>query len=264
MRVAKVLPLFSLVLSLSAPAFAENPDAKEILRRATERHFFGFDEARMVFTMTLKNKRGEKKVRRLVSRSKKVDGLIQRHACFLGPDEVKNTAFLSVERKGGRDDQYLWLPGQSRLRRVSASQRGGSFMGSDFSYRDLERRSVDDEEHKILREESIGGHPCWVIESVPKPGVDDEYGRVETWVRKDNEFPIRTKLYDKSGQHAKTLFVREIGRIGSSLYSKSARMVDLGKRHSTYLLVEELETKADLSDEIFTPAYLGRGQECRP
>jgi hypothetical protein len=245
-------------------ASAEGPDAAALLRRAQERHSFAFEEARVVFTMTLRDRRGGEKVRRVVSRSKKRDGLLWQHVCFLDPAEVKNTAFLSLERKGGRDEQYLWLPGQGRLRRISASQRGGSFMGSDFAYRDLEQRGVDDGVHQVIREEAIGGNACWVIESVPKPGVEDVYGRVVTWVRKTDDFPLRTKFHDERGNHLKTLFVREIGKSGDRPYSKRLRMRNLQKRHDTYLTVDELEPKADLVDEIFTPAYVGRGQECTP
>jgi hypothetical protein len=249
---------------IPAAAWAQPPDARGILQRALERYILGFEESRVVLTMVLRDKRGGRKIRRIVSRSKKKEGLLWQHACFLDPAEVKNTAFLSLERKGGQDDQYLWLPGQGRLRRITASQRSGSFMGSDFSYRDLEKRDVDDGVHRVGREESIGGHECWVIESVPRPGADDVYTRTITWVRKRDDFPIRTKFFGKEGEHEKTLFVREVGRTDGRPYAKRMRMVDVKKRHATYLNVDELDLQATIPDEMFTPAYLGRGQECAP
>jgi NAD(P)-dependent dehydrogenase (short-subunit alcohol dehydrogenase family) len=248
----------------TASAAAEAPDAAEILKRSMERHAFGFEEARFVFTMEMKKKGGDRRIRRVASRAKKKDGLLRQHLCFLGPAEVKNAAFLSVERRGGADDQYLWLPGQGRLRRITASQRSGSFMGSDFAYRDLEKRDVADGVHRVTAVETLGGHECWVVESVPRPGSDEIYGKILTWVRKSDDFPLRTKFFDRDGRHVKTLFVREIGRAGDKLYAKRLRMWNLEKGSSTYLTVEEIEPRAQLPDEIFTAAYLARGRECVP
>ena len=81
---------------------------------------------------------------------------------------------------------------------------------------------------------------------------------------KKNDFPLRTKFFDKNGAHVKTLFVREIGTLGARLYAKRVRMAHLDKKRSTYLAVEELDTNTPIPDELFTAAYVGRGQECAP
>lgn len=250
--------------SSAARAEAPAPVAAELMRRAYERHAIGFDDAKLVLTMTLTRPGGVKKVRRIVSRSRKDQGLRKQHVCFLAPDELRNTAFLSVQQAGGRDDQYLWIPNQARLRRVSASQKSGSFMGTEFSYRDLEQRSVEDGVHTLRGAEQVGKFDTWVVETVARPGVEEEYGTIVSWVRKSDHFPVRTKFFDKAGAHVKTLFVREIGKLGTRLYAKRVRMVDLARKRSTHLTVEELDSSAPLGDELFTTAYLGRGQECAP
>ena len=41
-------------------------------------------------------------------------------------------------------------------------------MGSDFTYDDLGDRHPDEDNHKLVREESIDGNNCYVVESTPK------------------------------------------------------------------------------------------------
>ena len=45
---------------------------------------------------------------------------------------------------------------------------------------------------------------------------------------------------------------------------RSVRMAHLEKGRSTYLDVEDLDTQSAMPDELFTAAYVGRGQECSP
>ena len=56
---------------------------------------------------------------------------------FDEPRDVKGTALLTHAHKQEADDQWLYLPALKRVKRISSSNRSGSFMGSEFSYEDL-------------------------------------------------------------------------------------------------------------------------------
>ncbi len=57
---------------------------------------------------------------------------------FSGPPEVKGTAFLQWTHPGRDDEQWLYLPEFRRTRQISSRLRDESFVGTDFTYRDLE------------------------------------------------------------------------------------------------------------------------------
>ena len=57
---------------------------------------------------------------------------------FTGPADVAGTKFLITEPKEGADEQLLYLPAFDKVQKISGSSRKGAFMGSDFSYEDLD------------------------------------------------------------------------------------------------------------------------------
>src|SRR6056297_989203 len=73
---------------------------------------------------------------------------------FHKPASVQNTRFLTVENESGSDDQWIYLPGLGRVRRIAASEGDSSFMGTDFTYDDMQSREVGADSHRILREGS--------------------------------------------------------------------------------------------------------------
>ena len=62
---------------------------------------------------------------------------------FDEPRDVKGTAFLIHAHKQEADDQWLYLPALKRVKRISSSNRSGSFMGSEFSYEDLGAQELE-------------------------------------------------------------------------------------------------------------------------
>ena len=55
---------------------------------------------------------------------------------------------------------WVFLPAESLVRRISGGGRKGSFMRSDFANEDIEKREVDDDEHRLLRPEGFSSVDC--------------------------------------------------------------------------------------------------------
>jgi len=120
-------------------------------------------------TLHIYGKRGGKRRRDLEVFDKRYPGDEDKSILFfLSPPEVKGTGFLQWAHKGRDDDQWLYLPELKRTRRITARVRDQSFMGTDFSYRDLEiLREIQDwtEEEapaKLIGEEQVDGH-AWLV-----------------------------------------------------------------------------------------------------
>ena len=62
---------------------------------------------------------------------------------FDEPLDVQGTALLVHAKREGADDQWLYLPALNRVKRISSSNRSGSFMGSEFAYEDMTAQEVE-------------------------------------------------------------------------------------------------------------------------
>jgi hypothetical protein len=261
-RVTAQLALALLVLAGTARAGADDTDdARATMRKALGHSLLGFDHATLVVSLLIKGNRADAgEERRIVVRTLRRGERIDRTLCFLGPADLKNTAFLAANDGG----QYLWLPELGRVRQVSRSSRSESFLGTTFSFRDVEGFGLDDATYKKLSDESIDGNPCSVVEATLKPSPGEEYGRVVSWVRKSDYMPLRVELYDTAGQHVKNLFTRRVATQAKSglSYAQAARMEDLRSGGSTLLEIVDADFEAHLDDAAFTVAELRRGVDC--
>ena len=86
------------------------------------------------------------------------EGGEQRYFIFFHrPPDVRDMAFLVWKYPGRDDDRWLYVPALKLVRRIAASDKHTSFVGSDFSYEDVSGREPEDDTHKLLREETVGG-----------------------------------------------------------------------------------------------------------
>src|SRR4051812_35668349 len=162
MRHRFLFSLLSLVVCTATisfpPARAQAPQtAEQISERMLGQDPFGWDEAETTVRMTLVDSTGAKKERVMDNLRRRKNGALQSVVRFRAPQEVAGTAFLMLERPKGESEQHIYLPGLKRTRRIVGREREGSFMGSDFSYADFERRDTRESNQKRLPDEDLGG-----------------------------------------------------------------------------------------------------------
>ncbi|MBW2742169.1 MAG: outer membrane lipoprotein-sorting protein, partial [Deltaproteobacteria bacterium] len=119
---------------------------KELAQKVYDRENGDDSTAHMI--MKLINKRGHERIRDFTSYSKDYSPLIKQLIRFTSPADIEGTGFLSIEKSEGETDQFLYLPSLRRTRRIVSSQKSNRFVNSDFTYEDMERRPVEDSEHK--------------------------------------------------------------------------------------------------------------------
>ena len=116
------------------------------------------------------NRKGKKLVRKMESCNKKYGpderGLIK----FIEPPDVRGIMYLtwSYEDVNRDDDMWTFLPAESLVRRISGGGKKCSFIRSDCANEDIEKKEVDDDEHKLLRSEKFSGVNCYVVERINK------------------------------------------------------------------------------------------------
>lgn len=260
-RIALPLALLGvLLLSGAAPGgAATSPElsARDVLETARDKQFP--KNAVTDLTMTLINKRGHERVRKLNTMRKDYgDGESKSVAYFLSPADVKGTAFLVWEHEGKPNDVFIYLPALKKIRRIASEQKHQSFMGSDFSYADMENRDVDEADHRFLPDEEINGKAHWVIESIPHADSDSEYGKLVTWVRKEDDVPDKVDFYDKKGKLYKVMKVLRTGPVGEEILPLDFTMENVQKQHKTEIVLDKIELNQDIPDRVFTHRAIQR------
>ncbi len=232
------------------PCRAQPPDAREIAQRIFHRDV-GRDsvaEAEMV----LISASGHERVRRFRAFVKTDDPVRRALIRFLSPADIEGTGFLTIEKAGGDTEQFLYLPALKRARRIASSQKSMSFVNSDFTYEDMERRPVDDSQHRLAGEETINGVPCWVLESTPTESRPSQYGLVRTWAAKESAVPLRTHYFDKKGTLIKTYEVRSLAKIQDIWTEMEVVMHQLKDEHQTVIKTLSVRYNTGLGDDAFS------------
>lgn len=170
-----------------------------------DRRDTGFGDLTAEMVMILRNRHGQESRRDIRLRTLEVDGDGDKSlSIFDRPRDVEGTAFLSFSHTTGNDDQWLYLPALSRVKRISTSNKSGPFMGSEFSYEDISSQEVDEYTYTWLRDEPLDGQDMYVIERVP---VDKNsgYTKLVTWIDKEHFRTMKVEFYDRKGSLMKTL-----------------------------------------------------------
>ena len=170
----------ALVCSASGNAFAEESakeeSAKEIARKARDHGALNLRDLTAELKLST-TKNGVTKEQVLRTTAKELDGRAHSLAKFLSPAGVAGVTVLTIE--GGEnqpDDISIYLPKLRRVRKVAKTQRGQSFMDTDFNYADLGGTGTEDENVKRLADTRVEGRDVYVLQ-----GEGDEsspYGEV--------------------------------------------------------------------------------------
>ncbi|MHC1692900.1 MAG: outer membrane lipoprotein-sorting protein [Sphaerochaetaceae bacterium] len=236
-----------------------SPTGSMIMEQVTEGQ--KASSSAMDIQMTLIDTKGTQHSRRLQILSRTESQETRTITVFLSPASVKNTRFLSVERPDGGDDQWIFLPALGKVKRIAASERSGSFMGSDFTYADMASFSYggDEAQHTLLRQENLGNHTCHVVESIPKTVSD--YGKTITWVDTTTFVAIQVEFYDNNGSNpVKTLTSENIQQVDGKWVARMMTMTTLATGHKTRIEMSQVTYNVTLDPAYFTVAFLETGR----
>jgi hypothetical protein len=253
--VGRIVGAMAIAVGASS-ASAQAPAADEIMRRANLAMYYRGEDMRARITMRLVSKDGGERVREMtMTRRNVLEGGEQRYFVFFHrPPDVRDLAFLVWKYPGRDDDRWLYIPALKLVRRIAASDKHTSFVGSDFSYEDVSGREPEDDSHKLLREEPVAGREAYVVESVPKEAAD--FSRKLSWIDKTLWLPLKEEYYDRRGDLARVYTAEEVKEVQGfwSAVKRSMRNVQSG--HRTDAVFDDLRYNLKLSPELFSERAL--------
>jgi len=158
------------------------------------------------------------------------------------------------------DDNNMWTysPKVNRVIKIPSSMMGQSWMGSDFSNKDIARADdiIDQYDHALLGTEEMDGITVYEIESIPHEEAAVVWGREVLTIRDDHVI-LRHRFYDQDGELVKTLESLEIAEMGGRTVAKRQRMSKTESPEEwTEIQVNSVEYEINIRDSMFTQSNL--------
>ena len=252
--------IISALLIVMAAGFAFAQDAASIVRASRDR--IKSDTVSTRSRMLIQNKNGNVTERLIDQYSKDGPNGHRTVIVFQEPPSVRGVRFLTMENPNGPDDRWIFLPSLGgEPSRIAAADGSKSFQGTDFSNDDISsaNRNADLDTHTSLREESLNGSPCYVIQSVPKDS-SYQYSKMIQWIDKETKVTMKIELYNKSGALAKLLEILKLEEVQGRLSIMSTKMSTLADGTSTTLNVDIIKYDDPIPESVFTREFLKTGR----
>lgn len=142
--------------------------------------------------------------RMVLERPEAGDKIISR---FLSPAEINGVAALTHESPGSSDDNWLYLPSNKRVRRISGANNTASFQGTEFTYEDLSNLDPREYDWRFMEATDLerDGETIPVFKLDARPTyADTGYSRLVVYIHRDHWRQERVEYYDKASRHLKT------------------------------------------------------------
>ncbi|MBD3841707.1 MAG: outer membrane lipoprotein-sorting protein [Campylobacterales bacterium] len=246
--------LFAIIIS-TIYLFAITP--LEVAKKSDEVSS-NFDSSVAIMHMTLINASGQKSDRTMELKTLEGANGDKSLMSFLTPADVKGTKLLTYEKIDDEDDQWLYMPALKRTKRISSSNKSGSFMGSEFSYEDVANNDYRKYTYQEgLEEVMLDGVVCFKFTRVPKD-TNSGYSKQIIWVEKENFLVQKVEYYDRKNELLKVAVFGEYKKLDEVWRIGKIHMKNLQNKKETVLLWSEDKVKADLNQNDFRQSVLSR------
>ncbi|MEO2166648.1 MAG: outer membrane lipoprotein-sorting protein [bacterium] len=232
--------------------------------RTLEHGARNWEDRSQTLALQIFDRRGGQRSRSLVMKTKRgVSGEDQTLTVFTAPAELRGTAFLQFSHRDRDAEQWLYLPEMERVRRITSRAKKQSFMGTDFSYRDLELLSdVVEWTETEISARSLGvvdfeGGKAERIELRPAArGIG--YERIVVTVAKPALVLRRMEFFEEAEEPVKILHLDAIREVKGIPTPERMVMVQPARGSRTEVLVSEIGYDAGLSARLFSQRSLER------
>jgi outer membrane lipoprotein-sorting protein len=252
-----------LVLLISSTVDATELTADDILSKVRNRPDGADNYAKA--SLVLKEKNGSVRTRNLLFLQKDYGKDDKLTLNFTEPADVKGVVLQSInydEAAAKEDDQWMYLPAFRQVRRIAATDKRGSFMGSQFSYIDLDKLRVTDYRQKVIGEEKINDRDCYLIERTPaSPEVINRtgYHKVNVWVDKESFLVTKQVYFDAKGIPFKEFLAKKVEIIQNIWTVTHSEMRDLVNSRASDLIFSDVNYDVGLNDSLFQQNIMKTG-----
>ncbi len=234
------------------------PDVQMIVNKANLAAYYQGDDGKATVKMTITDKQGNERTREFnILRKDVKDGGDQNYfVYFQRPADVRRMVYL-VQKHADvdkDDDRWLYMPALDLIKRIAASDKRTSFVGSDFVYEDVSGRSLELDVHELVQTTDTQ----FVVKNAPKKPELVEFGYFNVAIDRKTFMPMKMEYFDKdSGKLYRTIESVKVEEIeGFPTVTKSV-VTDLRTGGKTEMEFTNVDYNLGIGN-IFEERYLRR------
>ena len=153
---------------------------------------------------------------------------------------------------------WTFAPKINRILKVPPSMMNQSWMGSDFSNKDISKSTdiIDQYDHRLIESETRDGHREFTIESIPHEEAAVVWGK-EVVVIRDDHLMLRQEFWDQDGILVKAMDTTAIEFMDGREVAARMRMQKLETPQEwTEMQVDTVDFDIDIPPNLFTLSSL--------
>jgi outer membrane lipoprotein-sorting protein len=251
------LSLCVIALGVTAlPAHAADLTVDEIVDKANLVSYYAGDSGQSDVTMTITDSQDRTRVRkfRILRLDVEEGGEQKFYVYFREPSDVAQMVFMVWKHPGEDDDRWLYLPALDLVRRISASDKRSSFVGSHFLYEDVSGRGTEADTHELAETTD----KYYIVNNLPKDPDNVEFASYKVWIDRSNFMPMKIEYYNGQGEKMRSIESIEVKEIqGNPTVTKSVA-TDFVRGGKTVNEFNNIEYNVGLTENIFQERYLRR------
>jgi len=245
---------FCMAMLPAAPARAMT--VEEIVEKANLVSYYAGDTGTADVSMVITDSQGRVRNRefRILRYDVSEGGEQKFYVYFKKPADVAKMVFMVWKHLGADDDRWLYLPALDLVRRIAASDKRSSFVGSHFVYEDVSGRGTEADTHTLVDETD----DRYVVHNVPKDSQGVEFASYNVWIDKANFMPMKIEYYNEAGEVIRTVETLEVQDIQGYPTAIKSVAKDLMRGGETVNTFSNIHYDVGLTEDIFQERYLRR------
>jgi hypothetical protein len=179
------------------------------------------------------------------------------------PPDERGSAFLLLQREGGGEDLFSYLPELGKVRRITSRTISGSLFGTDFSFEDVQMVQSAASRTRVERlpDAEVEGRPVYVLAATSPPDAGSEYQRVVMRIDRETCVLLEADLYGRPDVVTKQVKVAfsDIEQHGTHWLPKKVVLADREDGTESRLVIEKAKWDAQIPDSFFSERELAKG-----
>ncbi|MDF1554033.1 MAG: outer membrane lipoprotein-sorting protein, partial [Deferrisomatales bacterium] len=236
--------LTCLILSGGAGAA---PPVDEIVNKANLASYYSGDDGVARATMVITDGSGRTREREFTILRKDLEdgGRQDYYVYFHKPGDVRKTVFLVQKKVDGDDDRWMYLPALDLVKRIAASDKRTSFVGSHFLYEDVSGRGVAEDTHTLQEETD----QQYVLLNTPKNTTGVEFASYRLWIDKATFLPVKAEYTDPQGKVYRRVEALKVETVGGHPTVTESRVEDLNTGGNTVMTFSKVEYDQGIDED---------------
>lgn len=255
-RIACFIGALALSITSTVALAADAPSVDEIVAATNRAAYYAGDDGRAQVRMTITDSQARERSRvfTILRKDEGADGGDQRfYVYFTRPADVDKMGFLVLKHPQGSDDRWLYLPALDLVKRIAASDKRTSFVGSHFFYEDVSGRSLAEDTHELAKTTD----QYYLLRNTPKHPDQVEFDHYDMWVHRTSFLPVKIEYFAGGSETPYRVYeVLAVEEIQGHPTVVKARMRDDKIGGETVLEYRGVGYDLGLPEDIFSERYL--------